>query len=131
MKKTVSLLLVVTLLLTVVAFASDTVSFTSKSGKYAPTIKTKTSSIGANGEVCIEKNAGSHSMYYQIHKSTGGAATQYFNTKSTGTYPLEYNNDGYGESLGRTGYTYRLRVAHRSQCTCTSGKATVEVDFTP
>lgn len=58
MKKTVSLLLVVTLLLTAVAFASDTVSFTSKSGKYAPTIKTKTSSIGANGEVCIEKMLG-------------------------------------------------------------------------
>lgn len=70
-------------------------------------------------------------MYYQIHKANGGAATVYKNTSGTGTYTLSYEKDGYGNSLGRNGYDYRLRVAHRSQCSCTSGYATVKVDFTP
>lgn len=130
MKKIVSLLLILALFATTIAFASDTLSFTSKSGKYAPTIKEKLGAIGSNGSVTISSNNG-HSMYYQIHKGNGGAATEYKNTKSTGTYALQYNRDGYGESLGRTGYSYRLRVAHRSQCTCTSGTARVEVDFVP
>lgn len=131
MKKLISVLLVLAIFVTTAAMAADTLSFTSKTGKYAPTIKTKSNSTGSNGSVNVTANAGSHSMYYQIHKANGGAATEYYNTKSTGTHALAYDTDGYGESLGRNGYSYRLRVAHRSQCTCSSGAATVTVDFTP
>ena len=131
MKKGICFVLLLALLVTTVAFAADTLSFSSKTGKYAPTIKAKASATGSSGSVTVSSNAGGHSMYYQIHKANGGAATVYKNTSGTGTYTLSYEKDGYGNSLGRNGYNYRLRVAHRSQCSCTSGSAVVKVDFTP
>ena len=89
MKKCICFVLVLALLVTTVAFAADTLSFSSKTGKYAPTIKTKTSATGSSGSVTASSNAGGHSMYYQIHKANGGAATVYKNTSGTGTYTLD------------------------------------------
>lgn len=131
MKKGICFVLVLALLVTAVAFAAEELSFDSKTGTYADAIKPKTSATGSSGSVTVSSNEGGHSMYYQIHKANGGAATVYKNTSGTGTYTLSYEKDGYGNSLGRNGYSYRLRVAHRSQCSCTSGSAVVEVDFTP
>lgn len=131
MKKFLSCVLALTIICTMAGFAGEILEFESKKGMYSPKTKTKQSSTGTAGSVKIEENVDGHSMYYQIHKANGGAASEYKNTTSTGTYTLKYDNDGNGESLGRNNYEYRLRVAHRSQCKCTSGCATVTVDFTP
>lgn len=131
MKKFLSCVLALTIICTMAGFAGEILEFESKKGMYSPKTKTKQSSTGSAGSVTVDANENEHSMYYQIHKANGGAASEYKNTKGTGTYTLTYKNDGNGESLGRNGYEYRLRVAHRSQCTCTGGSATVEVDFIP
>ena len=132
MKKYISALLVLVLLVTTAAFASESLSFKTKSGQYGKTVTEKNTSTGTSGSVTVISNPNGHSMYYQIHKANGGAATVYRNTTGTGTYSLSYNKDGNGNSLGRNGYEYRLRVAHRRQCKCEEGtKVTVEVDFKP
>ncbi len=131
MKKLLSVLMVLALIVSSVAFAADYLSLQKEEGDYADTNHTKNSPTGSDGSVTIRSNPNRHSMFYQIHKANGGAASEYKNKTTTGTYPLEYKSDGYGNSLGRQGYSYRLRVAHRSQCTCAGGAAKVEVDFTP
>lgn len=135
-KKIISGLLVLALCLSSAAFAGQTFSFTDKSGQYGNVHKTKTTATGTKGSVSIEANSANHSMYYQIHKANGGAASVYKNTTAgSGSYSLSYNKDGHGNSLGRKGYKYRLRIAHRRQCTCTdcnaSNPAIVTADFTP
>lgn len=133
MKRLISVLLVLSLFVTVVAFASDEFEAVKGTGDYAHTSLYKTSSTGSNGYVTCDENSKAHSMYYQIHKASGGAASEYYNTTSKFTdHPLKYNKDGYGNSLGRNGYEYKLRVAHRSQCSCDAGTtAVVKVSFVP
>ena len=75
MKKCICFVLVLALLVTTVAFAADTLSFRSKTGKYAPTIKTKTSATGSSGSVTVSSNAGGHSMYYHCLLYTSSTIT--------------------------------------------------------
>ena len=132
MKKLFSILLVLALLLSAFALAEpDLVSFTSKKGPYAPTHHLKENAIGSPASINVAANTEGHSMYYQVHKGNGGAASNYRNTSGTGGFSVTYKNDGNGQSLGRTGYDYRLRVAHRTQCSCTSGNASIKVSFVP
>ena len=131
MKKVFAILLVLALILSSFAMASSkTLSMKKSTGKYHPETKTKFTTDGTNGSVTTS-GAGSHSMYYQIRKHTGWEASNYLNTKASGTFALTYMKDGYGNSRGQQNVDYKLRVAHRSQCTCKNGTATVTVDFTP
>ena len=135
-KKMISGLLVLALCLSSAAFAGQKFSFPDKSGKYGKETQIKTTATGTKGSVRVESNSAKHSMYYQIHKYKGGAASVYKNTTaSSGSYSLSYKKDGYGNSLGRKGYQYRLRIAHRRQCACTDcnakNPAVVTADFTP
>lgn len=136
MKKILSVVLLLCLVLTActAAFAKEfkTDSIAKGSGDTSSEL-VKTSGIGVNASVKIEDNSDSHSLYYQVRKPSGYACTPSKNSSaSSGTISLSYNLDGYGESLGRTGYKYQLRVAHRSQCTvCTSGGVSFRVDWAP
>lgn len=130
MKKVLSFVLVFAIVLGSCSLA-DTLAFTSKTGMYAPTTLTKENSTGSNASITVSANAGGHSMYYQVRKPNGVEASNYHNTKKTGTFSVSYKTDGYGESMGRYGYSYVLRVAHRKQCTCSGGSATVTVSFVP
>lgn len=136
MKKILSVVLVLCLVLASCASAYATVAYTSgiaKGNGYTTSGVVKSSGIGVNASVSILQNPGSHSIYYQVRKSSGYACTPSKNSSaSSGSISLAYNLDGYGESLGRTGYSYNLRIAHRSQCTvCTSTKVIVGVDWAP
>ncbi|MBQ8615923.1 MAG: hypothetical protein IJ418_00270 [Clostridia bacterium] len=116
MKKFLSILLILCLVVASTALA-ETLSFTAKTGDDSA-IKTKSTATGTAGNVSITTNEGSHSMYYQIRKTDGVAASEYKNTSAETSFSLSYKDDGYGMSLGRNNYSYRLRVAHRSQCSC-------------
>lgn len=130
MKKVFAVLLVLALILSSFAMADGwTLSIKKKNGTYTPGTKTKLTT-GANASVTTS-GAGTHSMYYQIRKSTGWEATEYHNTKGDASFSLKYMLDGYGNSRGQKDVDYKLRVAHRSQCTCNNGTAKVTVDFTP
>ncbi len=133
MKKFFCFILFLSVLVGSVAIADYyTLSFTAKNGKYSPVEIVKMNYNGSNARVSINYvSSNSHSMYYQIRKISGAEATEYKIKKGTGSLSLAYGEDGHGETLGRNGYWYKLRVAHRSQCKCTSGRATVSVEFEP
>lgn len=132
MKKGVCFLFVIALLVSSFAIADyQMMVFKSKTGQYFPTTKIKTTSTGTSGQVDNYFCSGNHSMYYQIRKTNGVEASNYVIFKGTGSRPLTYKRDGYGESMGRYGYSYRLRVAHRSQCTCNGGEIDVMIDYRP
>lgn len=116
MKKFLSILLVLCLVVASTALA-ETLSFTGKTGDYSG-VKPKSTATGTAGNVNISTNQGNHSMYYQIRKTDGVAASEYKNTSAATSFSLSYKNDGYGMSLGRNNSPYKLRVAHRSQCYC-------------
>jgi len=105
-------------LLTMAAAMADSASVTKGNG-VTKGPRVKTSSIGEAAEVNVSSNSGNHSMYYQVRNGAGTPMSNY--KVSTGNAKLTYLYDGYGESLGRTGYNYYLRIAHRSQCSCSSG----------
>lgn len=120
MKRILSIALVLCLLTMTFAMA-DSVSLVKTDGFTTSAVK-KSTPIGSNATVSITANSGNHSMYYQVRNGGGTAMTPSKNSStSSGTVSLAYNYDGYGESLGRTGYSYYLRIAHRSQCTCGTG----------
>ena len=64
------------------------------------------------------------SMYMQVRKPDGVGASEYRIFNGTGSdSAVPYMNDGNGNSLGRDGYTYKCRLAHRSQSSVTSTTA--------
>ena len=117
MKKLISLVLVALLLLASAAFAYDfDVSVARGNGQYGSAEWTKTSSTGSPGSVTIaEISNNTASMYYQIRKMDNVGASEELITKGTGTHAMPYWLDGNGNSLGRYNYTYKIRIAHRSQ----------------
>lgn len=128
MKKVFAILLVLALILSSFAFAADDswdFSLAKKSGGYTGT-KLKRTGDGVNGSFKTS-GGGTHSMYYQIRKHTGWEASNYLNTKAAGTFSLSYMKDGYGNSRGQENVKYKLRVAHRSQCTCKNGTASLTI----
>jgi len=127
-KKLSSIILILCLIMGTVAF-SETLTYATKKGQYAST-KTKTTGIGTDATVDITSNSGKHSMYYQVRKPSGYECSNYLNTNQVKEISLSYRLDGNGESLGRTGYQYKLRVAHRTQCSC-SGAASVSLTWDP
>ncbi|MBO7421831.1 MAG: hypothetical protein J6T99_00395 [Oscillospiraceae bacterium] len=130
MKKVFAILLVLALILSSFAMADGwTLSIKKKNGTYTGT-KTKLTSNWTSASVTTS-GAGSHSMYYQVRKYTGWEATEYHNTKGNASFSLSYMPDGNGNSRGQKNTDYKLRVAHRSQCSCNNGTAKVTVDFTP
>lgn len=67
---------------------------------------------------------------YRIRKATDGVfvSQQLRFPSSTGNHSLAYDKDGYGITLGRTGYSYRLNVAYYSQAI---GNGSSYGNFTP
>lgn len=130
MKRFVSLLLVVLLMLMATVFA-ETKSFGLKlargTGGYAEETALKETATGAAAKVTVlEKDNDIASMYYEIRKMDNVAASKYHNTSSIGTFSLAYLST----TVGRNGYNYKLRVAHRSQSKF-DGEVTVSGTFTP
>ena len=130
MKKFVSLLLVAMMLLTLSVLAEMKefgVELERGVGTYAVESARKDTATGADATVNIKtKSNDIASMYYEVRKPDNVAATEYVNTKGTGSISLEY----FSTIVGRYGYTYKLRVAHRSQSQY-SGKVTVTGEFIP
>lgn len=116
MKKFLSILLILCLVVASTALA-DSLSFKAKTGQYTGTVS-KATATGVAGWVDVTQNNDAHSMYYEIRKTDGVAASDYKNTTAETRITLPYDTDGNGMSLGRNGYNYKLRVAHRSQCSC-------------
>ena len=99
-------------------------------GTYCPYQVRKDSATGSSAVFNIKNKTANASMYYQIRKPDGTAASNALITSNTGSYSVSYQTDGYGNSLGRSGYYYKVRVAHRSQSSV-SGNAYVMFDATP
>ena len=78
---------------------------------------------------CSTANSSGASIYMQVRKPDGVAASVSKNFSGSGSGCLSYMVDGYGNSLGRNNYYYYCRVAHRSQSTV--AKTTVSGDWTP
>lgn len=75
-----------------------------------------------NGNAGLAVNASNSAiMYMQVRKTDGVAASEYrvFNGLGSDS-SVPYMVDGYGNSLGRDGYSYKCRLAHRSQSTATT-----------
>ena len=88
----------------------------------------KTGNTGSDAGVIII--AQTSQWIYRIRKASDGVfvSNQLRFPTSTGTYSLPYNDDGYGNSLGRHGYFYKLNVAYYSQA---SGSGTSMGIFIP
>ncbi len=129
MKKVFCFVLAIALLISSCAFAqSFSLKFTAKNGQNTPEVKKETG-VGVSAKVSAS-NVGSHSMYYQVRRGNV-QSSEYAIKKGNGSMSLAYKKDGNGESFGRQGYKYVLRVAHRSQCTCNGGTINMKVDFQP
>jgi len=122
MKKVFCLIFAIALILSSVAIADTSYGhkFTAKNGADVATTK-KFSGVGVNAKVEDISGCAGHSMYYQVRRGNV-QSSEYAIKKGNGSVSMAYKKDGNGESFGRTGYEYRLRVAHRTQCTC-NGKA--------
>ena len=127
-KKILTFIFVAALLLfaTAGAFAY---SFTLDRGSGANTAQKTKSGSGSASVSCNTANSSGASIYMQVRKPDGVAASVSQNFSGSGTSSLSYMVDGYGNSLGRDGYSYICRVAHRSQSTV--AKTTVSGDWTP
>ena len=70
-----------------------------------------------NGNAGLACNPYSNaSMYMEVRKPDGVAASNYRIFNGLGSDDsVPYKTDGNGQSLGRDGYTYKCRLAHRSQ----------------
>lgn len=125
MKKVFCLIFAIALILSSIAIADSSYSksFKAKTGKDVVTTE-KLSDIGANAKVENISGCAGHSMYYQVRRGNV-QSSKYAILKGNGSVSMAYEreNGGTGPSFGRTGYSYRLRVAHRTQCTC-DGKKT-------
>ena len=88
--------------------------------------ETKTSASGTAANVNISSQT--KQWIYRIRKSDGVIVSNQLRFPSTGSHSLGYNLDGYGNSLGRNGYEYRLNVAYYSQA---SGIGSSYGVFTP
>ena len=119
-------------LFTVMAFAETlgpvAMTFTQKSGQYAGSAL-KESSTGADARLVvagIDANESIASMYYVFRKMDGVNATEELIQKGNGTFSIPYLST----TVGRQGYYYQLRVAHRSQSQY-NGTVTLTVTGTP
>lgn len=133
MKKVFCLIFAIALILSSVAIAEPahySHTFTAKDGYNVATAE-KESGVGVSAKVENIGGCNGHSMYYQVRKGNV-QSSEYAIKKGNGSVSMAYKKDGNGESLGRTGYSYRLRVAHRTQCTCKKGTSvTASGSFRP
>ncbi len=132
MRKLLSLVLATLLLFASTAFAYDfNVSLSRGSGQYGNVALRKTTPTGNDGNVTIAEISNSTAgMYYQIRKMDNVGASKELITKGTGTHAMQYFVDGNGNSLGRYNYTYKIRIAHRSQSIYT-GTVTAKGYYAP
>ena len=131
MKKVFCLIFAIALILSSVAVADSSYhhKFTSKSG-YDVITTDKISGVGVSAKVEQISGCDGHSMYYQVRRGNV-QSSEYAIKKGNGSVSMAYKKDGNGESFGRTGYKYKLRVAHRTQCTCKNGSVDARGYFKP
>lgn len=88
----------------------------------------KTSATGSDADINISTLSGQ--WIYRIRLASDGtwASKQLRFPYTTGPTPHPYERDGYGNSLGRNNYSYRLNVAYYSLA---SGNGSTTGNFTP
>lgn len=133
MKRTICTITVICILLCTLAYAATQdygMILDWQEGAYA-TSAVKDSSTGAKAILDVNyKDVSTASMYYQIRKMDGVGASNELITTATGSFNIAYKKDGNGNSLGRHGYTYKLRVAHRTQSSY-HGQVVTDGEYTP
>lgn len=89
------------------------ISLQRKTGTYVGGTIKKTAYGNASLSVSTSNGA---SMYMQVRKTDYAPASDYrvFNGQGSDD-SVPYGEDGYGHSLGRVGYNYVCRLAHRKQ----------------
>lgn len=130
MKKVFSLLLLIALFVGLFVLGASAASWAAPSFSPGDSTQTgnekKTNATGTAANVNISSQT--KQWIYRIRKNDGVFASDQLRFPSTGSHSLGYNLDGYGNSLGRNGYEFRLNVAYYSQA---SGIGSSYGVFTP
>lgn len=124
MKKSIAAILVLTMILTMASVATAASYATTKldrgTGMYAGTA-TKTSGIGAASVVSPNSGSNTTALFQATtRKKDGTNASNTTRFQGLGTVTMTTKYDGNGDALLRTGYEYKLRIAHRSNSPVTS-----------